>query len=37
MGKVRAVTVELMLGCYCWVRIGMLGLNQGRAVTVGQA
>ena len=28
MGKDRAVRVEQGLGCYCWARIGQLGLSK---------
>ena len=44
MGKDRAVSVEQVLGCYCWARIGQLVLSKvgllllgkGRAVRVEQ-
>ena len=35
MGTDRAVRVEQGYGCYCWARIGQLGLSKGRAVRVG--
>ena len=36
LGKDRAVRVEQGKGCYCWERIGQLGLSKGRAVRVEQ-
>ena len=36
LGKGRVVRVEQGYGCYCWARIGWIGLSMGRAVRVGQ-